>query len=445
MEVAEHRVAIAVHKFGLGASPNDFARATPDPVGWLAAQIRIDPRAPSCFAGLSDSGDTLRLLYAAREQRPGADREALREQLRDVLRAELSARAHLQASSEAPFFERWVAHWSNHLTVSATRNEVVGLVGAYEREAIRPFVLGPFRRLLGAAITHPAMLLYLDNARSTGPHSEAAQRRDQLGRNENLAREILELHTLGVHGGYDQDDVIGLADILTGWGVFSKDAAPDGRAVFDPRRHEPGGKRLLGRRYGPFDEQELYSALDDLASHPATARNVALRVARHFVCDKPNDGTLDRLAKVFSRTDGDLSAVALAVLDEPDAWKPPLSKVRRPDEWVIACARALSIQEQGDKLSGLMRDLGQTPWAAPSPAGWSDQAADWLAPDALLARVQRARDLAKRFDVGSYSALDLAESTLGSLLSSSTRATLRKAPEDERLALFLCSPEMLRR
>ncbi|MBL8157578.1 MAG: DUF1800 domain-containing protein, partial [Anaerolineae bacterium] len=229
----------------------------------------------------------------------------------------------------APFLERLVWFWSNHFTISVLKQRMIFVAGGYEREAIRPNVLGRFEDLLIATVRHPAMLLYLDNAFSIGPDSPAG-RFTGRGLNENHAREILELHTLGVNGGYTQTDVIELARVLTGWSVDRQGTDNDNGFKFFPNRHQPGTKTLLGKTYAEAGEAEGRQALIELARHPSTARHIATKLARHFIADEPPPQAVARLERVFRDTGGDLKAMAIAIVDEPAAWQPSLTKMRTP-------------------------------------------------------------------------------------------------------------------
>ena len=248
------------------------------------------------------------------------------------LRADALARFQRAARAEVGFAERLVHFWSNHFCISAAKGPLVRVAaGCFEREAIRPHVLGRFGAMLQAVESHPAMLAYLDNALSFGPNSPAGRNRNR-GLNENLAREILELHTLGVDGGYTQADVTALARIITGWTFSGREGrlGEPGTFVFFPNGHEPGDHTLLGKAYAAGGVKQGEAALADLARRPATARHIAGKLARHFVADEPPPSLVDRLAKVFRETDGDLKAVAIALVDSDEAWTTPLAKMRTP-------------------------------------------------------------------------------------------------------------------
>ncbi len=427
---------VAATRFGLGARPGDLETIAPDPKGWLLAQLDgADPTA----ARLANETSTVAQVREFMSMRGASEtaRDAFQISRRRTYTRDMSARELAAASTDAPFRERWVRHWSNHFTVSVVRNEVLTLAGPFEREAIRPYCTGRFADLLVATTRHPAMQTYLDNARSIGPESMAGRRRDR-GLNENLAREILELHTLGVNGGYAQPDVEALARILTGWTV-----SPErGSFLFDERRHEPGSKTLLGRRY-PEGLAGGVAALRDLADHPSTAENVATRVARHFVADTPPASLVKRLAEVFTDTGGDLAALATAVVNEPAAWE-PLTKVKTPADLITSTTRALAFTESGDPLLESRRFLGQPPFRAPSPQGWPDTTSAWLGPEALMGRLEWIEGIAAQA-AGRVDPRALADSILGPVLTRSMRRQLAESSDDEALALLLASPTFQRR
>src|SRR5262249_37096503 len=257
--------------------------------------------------------------------------------------AEAKARIDAALAADIGFVERLVWFWSNHFCVSADKGNVRQICGAYEREGIRANVLGRFGDLLLAVESHPAMLLYLDNARSIGPASIPALRQ-RRGLNENLAREILELHTLGVRTVYAQDDVTRFANVITGWTVvpFRQDPMRGGEFEFNPRMHEPGAQTVIGKSYPDAGLEQGRAGLAALARHPATARHVASKLARHFVADEPPPALVERPAKRFLATQGDLKETAKALVSAPEAWEAPRAKLKRPGEWVVGALRAVA-------------------------------------------------------------------------------------------------------
>ncbi len=439
---------IAANRFGLGARPGQLPTLASDPRGWLEAQIGAgsDPGAdlPSALRGLPPARDAVAGFLEAR--RKGRDlAKLIRRRAREDYLREAGLRTLAAIRSETPFRERLVAFWSNHFTVSVKRPILFGIAGGFEREAIRPHVTGRFADMLLAASRHPAMLLYLDNAQSFGPNSRAGRWRGK-GLNENLAREILELHTLGVDGGYTQDDVRGLAKILTGWSLArpGKDADPGG-FKFHRLAHEPGGKTLLGRRYRDAGVAEGEAALADLARHPSTARHIAFKLARHFIADDPPAAAVDRLAQVFRDSDGDLRAVSLALVRLSEPWQDPLAKLKAPQDLVVSTLRATDFQGDAERLVPALRLLGQAPWSAPSPAGWPDTAEGWAAPDALLKRIEFATAVAQRIG-NRLDPRGLAQALMAPVAAPDTGTMIARAPSrSDGLTLLLASAEFQRR
>ena len=311
--------AIAVTRFGLGARPGEIAAARPDPRGWLKAQItRQGADQPSGDgAPLPDMRSRFGEFreYRTAVQAAKGDMEARRMALAPIgqaNQAEILARAKLAATTPAGFRERWAMFWANHFTVAAKAPQVAVAVGPFEREAVRPYVFGRFEEMLFAASRHPGMLMYLDQPRSTGPGSMAGQRRGG-GLNENLAREILELHTVGADAGYTQADVTEFARALTGWSMGGDTAGPDaGAYIYRAVMHEPGGRTVMGRSYGEGQEDQAARILTDLAASPKTARHLARKLAIHFVADEPPPALTARLERAYLNSQGDLAAVAVA-------------------------------------------------------------------------------------------------------------------------------------
>lgn len=436
--------AIAANRYGFGGGPGELAAIAPDPRGWLKSQLQ----APA--AGVTGTPSAARLaafLQARKERKTDADQAKMfQKELRDDFKSDSAQRTLNAAGSATPFRERLVQFWSNHFTVSIQRPVVIPVAIGFENEAIRPHVTGHFSDMLLAVARHPAMLLYLDNAQSVGPNSTAGRARDK-GLNENLAREMLELHTVGVDGGYSQTDVTEFAKILTGWSI-ARDAEPNaGGFRYRPMIHEPGDKTLLGRVYHEDGEAEAVAAMTDLATRPETARHIATKLACHFVADEPPRAVVDTLAAVFQRSGGDLRAVSLALIDLPEIWSAPLTKVKTPNDLVISTFRAFGIEDAkfGDGALGALRLMGQVPLSAPSPAGWPDTAESWIAPEAMMTRVQWALAAGQKLD-GHADARDIARSTIQPVASDTTMFHINNAPSPaEALALLIASPEFQRR
>lgn len=432
---------LAVHalaRFGFGAGPGDLDKIAPDPRGWVEEQLTPRPP-PAVLADHQGSAPRVVDLLTARKAK-GEVEEAARKLARERYRADMVTRTRLAAGSDAPFQERLVQFWSNHFTVSTQRPIVAPLGLAYENEAIRPHILGNFRDMAWAAILHPAMLIYLDNAQSIGPDSVVGQRRDK-GVNENLGREALELHLLGVDGGYHQDDVRAMAMILTGWTLDEE----RGTAAFIPRRHQPGEKVLLGQHIPDSGVAEAAAAIDLLCAQPATADHVALKLARHFIADDPPPAAVATLARSFRDSHGDLAHVTRTLVQMDAAWAQLLAKMRSPNDFIAATLRASAVEVPDDRLINSLGLLGQLPFGAPSPAGWPDKAADWTGPDAVLRRINWSLAFAQRV-AASLDARRFLDNILGDLAGSTLRQAVARAPSAaEALGLALSSPAFQRR
>ncbi len=447
--------AIAVTRFGLGARPGELARAAGDPRGWLGDQLQpaLARTTPGPDRALAGSREITRRMLALRPDREGRSERArqraqrkFQEAMRETYLAEAAARVARGVASDTPFLERLVRFWTNHFTVAAGKPLTTPLVGAFEREAIRPHVLGRFADLLLAAESHPAMILYLDNHISFGPNSTVGRRRSR-GLNENLAREILELHTLGVDGGYDQADVTGFARVLTGWTVVPHrmDRERAGTFKFIDQAHEPGSHVVLGKRYPEAGAEQPRAVLADLARHPATARHIAVKLACHFIADVPPAAAVDILAGVFRDTDGDLSAVGRALVALDVAWGAEQRKFKPPEEYLVSVLRAVpELPFEPQQPVRLLELMGQRPYAAPSPAGWPDDAQSWASPDGLMKRIEFADLVARTLPVRDAAAL--AGESLGGLATPDLlRAIGRAESRRQGVALLLASPQFMRR
>jgi uncharacterized protein (DUF1800 family) len=361
-----------------------------------------------------------------------------------LFRADALARFQRVAHAQVGFVERLVHFWSNHFCVSAAKGPIVrASAGSFEREAIRPHVLGRFADMLKAVERHPAMLFYLDNARSFGPNSPAGQR-GKRGLNENLAREILELHTLGVHGGYTQADVTSLARIITGWtfaGRAGRIGEP-GTFVFFAMAHEPGDHTLLGKVYKEGGMEQGLSALDALARHPSTARHIATKLARHFVADEPPSRLVEQLAKAFVDSEGDLKVLANTLIDAEDAWAPTLSKMRTPEQFLLAAMRAIDrLPDDPAAVLGPLNVMGMPLWQPPGPNGWPDTVAVWASAEGMKLRLDVSAAIAMRMKE-IINPSELLQSIAGEAASRETRRAIERAESRQQgLALLLMSPE----
>jgi uncharacterized protein (DUF1800 family) len=381
-----------------------------------------------------------------------------RQIYRPVYMAEATARLRQAVATDRPFIERLTQFWANHFAVSIDKNVVLGLAGSLEREAIRPNVLGRFSDMLLAVERHPAMLLYLDNHVSVGPHSRAArvlERRGgvrRAGINENLAREILELHTLGVGSGYTQTDVTTFAEVITGWSIGGEGngrfpRGESGEFMFRPELHEPGSKVVLGKRYADTGYDQGVSVLRDLAAKPATARFIATKLGRHFIADDPPARAVERIERAFLSSDGHLPTVYRALIETPESWAQLLAKYKTPNDYIVSTFRGIQLPEL-PPARGLLAPfevMGQRTYSPGSPAGWPDRSADWDGASALIKRIEWADAVGQR--VGSRcDAVALAPQLLGDSLTAPTRTAIaRAASASQALTLLLSSPEFMRR
>jgi uncharacterized protein (DUF1800 family) len=368
--------------------------------------------------------------------------------IQKTFRAEALARLQRALMADCGFTERLVAFWSNHFCISAAKGELARIwAGAFEREAIRPHVLGRFSEMLMAVEQHPAMLFFLDNQQSLGPDSRAGQNRKR-GLNENLAREIMELHTLGVGSGYTQEDVTSLARIITGWTFAGRQGqlGTPGTFVFNANAHQPGPQTLLGKTYEDNGLSQGEAALADIARHPATAKFIATKFVRHFVSDEPPPALTARLQEVFHKTDGDLLALATALVDSDEAWQAPLTKIRSPYEYLVATGRLLGqVPDEPSRYLGGLNVLGQPLWTPSGPNGFPDTNAAWAAPEGMKLRLDIAAQVASRLG-DNVDPRDLLELVAADASSQETRHTIERAESRQQaLALLLMSPEFQRR
>lgn len=458
---------LAYSRFGLGPRPGNIEKLV-DARGALLAEIEAPKTLSIGSRDLPDTATAFGQIRADQEARRvarkaaetddamGADDAPVTPGKKDgggagipiqLLHAELAVRIRRARRAEIGFGERLVAFWTNHFAVEAGANQIVrGLAGTFEREAIRPHVLGRFADLLLAATQHPAMLTYLNNAVSVGPGSPRGQRQKR-GLNENHAREMMELHTLGVDRGYTQADVTAFAKVLTGWTFGRDEKAPEayGRFVFARQAHEPGPQTVLGTLYQQQGIGQGKAVLTDLAHSPATARHIATKLVKHFVADVPPPALVDRLAADFMASDGDLQAVSKALITADEAWAAPASKLRSPQEFVWSAMRALDIDLRPQEVIKTFVDLGQPLWDPPSPQGFADDTASLLAPNAMTKRLDVAELMATRAR-GDNDPRDIARDILGEAVSEATATAIERAESrGQALTLMLMSPEFQRR
>jgi uncharacterized protein (DUF1800 family) len=472
------QAALALHRFGTGPRAGSIAAIASDPRGALLAELDRPDAGRIANPELLTSGDAARAAIAYQQaQRVARQAERAAQQAapqasgsqpelkpadqpdmapaqrpnpgpgmpQQLYLAEAKARINAALGAEIGYAERLAWFWSNHFCVSADKGNVRPICGAYEREAIRANLLGRFGDMLLAVESHPAMLIYLDNARSIGPDSIAGIRQKR-GLNENLAREILELHTLGVRSVYSQEDVTRFANVITGWTVIAprQDPMRAGEFVFNPNMHQPGAQTVIGRSYSDTGVEQGRAVLAALARHPATAKHVATKLARHFIADEPPPALVDRLAKRFLATQGDLKELAKTLVAAPEAWDAPRAKLKRPGEWIIASLRAVGVTPPD--IGPVMQAhnlLGEPLWRPSAPKGFADESAPWLS--GLAQRLDIANQLARRVG-GLADPREVFEETLAPIASTETRQAIARAESrPQALALLFMAPEFQRR
>jgi uncharacterized protein (DUF1800 family) len=480
MTLDPREAALALHRFGFGprwgSTSGSIAAIASDPQGALLADLEAPNAGQIVNTDLPTSGAEMRTVFkfnagrlalanlerrrkeavqAAAMENPGAGNSMAAEDppagpaqpnavppQRQIFLDEARARIGAANDADIGFVERLVWFWSNHFCVSA---DGTAAAGAYEREAIRPHVLGRFADMLQAAEGHPAMLRYLDNWESIGPDSVLGIN-NKRGLNENHAREILELHTLGVRTVYTQADVTTFAKVLTGWTFLPSATNPDhgGEFVFNSLMHEPSEQTLIGKTYPSGGVQQGRSVLDDLARNPATARHVSTKLARHFIADEPPPALVDRLALRFLETEGDLKEVAKTLVTASESWIPERAKIKRPGEWLVATRRAAGrVNPNIQGMTNQQALLGEPLWRPSAPKGFSDDNAAWLG--GLNLRLQAANLFAQAV-AGDVDPRELVDVALGPLAAQETRqAVARAETKVQALTLLVMAPEFQRR
>jgi len=476
---AKGDAVLALQRFGMGPRPGSIAAIESDPRGALIAELdrplvaqisaSMLPSSAKAFRTVADANARRQAKAIVATKQEAAKRQqmaeapamsegvmpatsAMAEKMaadaipdpgRAIYLQEAKVRTEAALSAEVGFAERLVWFWSNHFCISA--NKIRSMSGAYEREAIRPHVLGKFVDMLLAAEGHPAMLFYLDQAASMGANSVSGINRTR-GLNENLAREILELHTLGVRSGYTQDDVIAFANVLTGWTFVPPADNPEhgGEFIFNPRLHEPGPQKVIGKTYEDEAVEQGRAVLRDLAAQPATAAHIANKLARYFIADVPPPPLVERMAGVFLDTGGDLKEVARTMVSSPESWDLSAKKLKRPNEWVVGMVRATGIvQVDAERFTGGQALLGEPLWRPSSPKGFPDDEASWI--DGVGRRLDVANNFAERV-TATADPQNIIEDVFASTVSDEVKQAVGRAESRQQaLALLFMSAEFQRR
>ncbi len=482
---AEALAAHALNRLGYGPRPGDIRSVASDPRGWALAQCASSAEAlPAALTGKleearfasMDPVAVLREFSGLQQDNPnvanvasaaGADLSPVGRFAREQQRPAYESRLWRALESPHQLNEVMVDFWFNHFNVFQGKNQVRVLVGHYEHHAIRPHAMGSFRDLLGATAHHPAMLVYLDNWQSAGPSAQGNR-----GLNENYARELMELHTLGVDAGYTQADVTQLARMLTGWTVVpfrgraaamttaATDALPPSAPNatpgfwFNPRMHDAGEKHWLAQRVEVRGKDEGDLALDVLARHPATARNIAFKLAQYFVADRPHPALVDRLAQVFTNHDGQILPVLRSLFESDDFWATENvgTKFKTPYHYTLSALRAGGYGvTRVQSVLGTLAAQGMPLYGCLTPDGYTNTEAAWLNPDGMSKRINVATQLGngrlggERLSGGLD--VDTLMAQLGPLVTPSTRdvALQHRQEPGLALALLLAGPGMMRR
>lgn len=388
-------------------------------------------------------------LQQSNQQSAQEKRRNSRMWTRKVFDQSVEARLRRAIGSDRQLEEVMVEFWFNHFNVFAGNGLSRLWVGAYEREAIRPHVFGHFRDLLGATARHPAMLFYLDNWLNSAPNSKRPRGKFR-GLNENYARELMELHTLGVDGGYSQDDIVACCRIFTGWSMTrsARQAGNDSGFHFDANRHDFSDKVFLGTTIKGRGIAEGEQALDILARHPSTARHISYKLAQYFVADEPPANLVNSLERRFRQTDGDIRAVLETLFESGEFWNHKYynSKFKTPYQYIISAVRATGAENpQIKSLFGALRQMEMPLYGCRTPNGYKNTRDAWLNPDAILRRVSFATLLGQGRWVGGKVDAAMLAKTLGNNFSDRTLEVIETSPVKLRSGLILGSPEMMRR
>ncbi|NRR31657.1 DUF1800 domain-containing protein [Oxalobacteraceae bacterium] len=459
----EQAAAHVLNRLAYGPRPGDIERVMQMGVqhyidtqlnpSTIALPEALTQRLATLDAAQQPAGTVLAAFLAVRgAARQGSEQDRTRR--REVLQAmtQQTAEARIARAIDSPrqLEEVLVDFWYNHFNVFSGKGLDRALVASYERDAIRPYVMGNFRELLGATAHHPAMLYYLDNWLSTadgytprGKRQAAGPKGKSSGLNENYARELMELHTLGADGGYTQKDVTELARMLTGWTYNPRDLVQHNRGfAFDPRRHDQQDKRWLGREIKAGGQDEGEFALDVLAMLPATAHRLSFQLAQYFVQDQPPAALVERMARSYLDSKGELRAVLRTLFSSPEFMRPAAlgAKFKTPYQYLISTARAAGTGPADTRqMMGALTRMGMPLYGCQTPDGYQNTQDAWLNPDALSRRISYAAALSPTLDAQAL------RRTLGASISPKTSDAIDASPPPLRATMLLGSPDFMQR
>jgi uncharacterized protein (DUF1800 family) len=461
---------IAANRFGYGADQTILEQAGTEPKAWLLQQLDVANIAKelASFDNAWSSKTAIKSMAIYRQKKkqdkvnakkasmqpsmqaaPDDEKmmmlnsDSIQKQMNKSAAKSINLTIAHQITTQNPFYWRLVDFFSNHFSVSASGQIMRALAPTLENEGIAPNISGYFSEMLVAVESHPAMLIYLNNEQSVGPNSKFGQRaKGKKGLNENLAREILELHTLGVDAGYDQSDVTELARAITGWGV-DNNAKKNAGFTFRAGFHEPGKRQVFGRSYKSGGVEQGIAILKDLAEDPKTAEHVSRKLVTHFVSDQAPQEIVDQMVSIWASTKGYLPKVIEAMMLHPLSWSETPEKFKTPREFMISTCKACDIKRLRPDFIKSLTILGQKPFSAGSPAGYKDTQEYWAGPRAMMGRIEWAEHVSK---FAKLAPMEIATGALGPQLNKLTQLQISRAESKQQaVTLFLMSPEFQKR
>jgi len=440
---------IAVSVLGMGPAPGEIDACRTDPQGWVLNQIENPAKLTRNMREAPSLVDIMGFSRQIRKQRKKIKSAGKMIDKNvdnfgfagDRFHKDIYLRHEQAIKTSTSFCERWFRFWCNRFTVSARNIYLRMTTGSFEREAIRPHIFGKFEDLLQASTLHPAMLQYLDNSRSIGPNSRRGRRKNS-NINENLAREVLELHTLGIDGGYNLADIQGLAKALTGWRHSGPPKTPD--KIFEIDCHEPGSVKILGQSFVDEGQEQIVSVLKALARHESTARHIAIQIVKHFIPGDQHQNVIDDLAASFLKTGGDLKSLAIELVKHDALWRHEDYVFKTPDEYLVSMGRAFPDWD-AHYSHVLPKLLGQPVLLAPSPEGWEQTGETWVNAENILIRLGSIRRTIDSLPSWITTEMFLADCFGGHLSKQTAKAIKAEPSRESKILVALMSPEFLRR
>ena len=448
---------IAVNRFGLGARSKELIEAQVNPKQWLLSQMVP----PSFDLSRINTESAFRQFAIYREEQKRA-REITNDSnnkemvnfskpLRQTQKKILFDGFWHSVETTQPFSVRLLDFFSNHFSVSTSSIPLYTLAPLLEREAIAPFIFSRFEDMLIAVIQHPAMLIYLDNTKSTGPNSKIGRNNKKRGLNENLAREIFELHTLGLDSGYKINDIQELAKAISGWSISYPHEIKKFGFIYRDRQHEPGTRIILGREYRDLGIQQGRAILRDLARDPNTARFISNKLVTYFINDKPDELLVNDMVDTWIKTKGDLRQVITTLIEHHKSWDFDRNKFKTPREFVVSTLRALNLNRNISRpffksIVYHIATLGQQPFGSGSPSGYPLKASAWTGSDALMKRIDWVNRLNAVVPKLKTNTLEIAQQLFGDFITEQTLRSIKRAESDRQArTLLFMSPEFQRR